>query len=79
MPDLAARVDALSGEAAENGGPVRRPCFVVIQMRSRDEFGDALGEFEDDGNGFGAAGYAGVVPAIVRHIADVSAAVQDLR
>ena len=79
MPDFAARVDALSGEGAENGGPIRRPCFVVIQMRSRNEFGDALGEFEDDGNGFGTADYAGVVPVTVKDVADVSAGGQDLR
>lgn len=65
MPDLAARVDALGGESAENGRPVGCPGLVTFEVGVGNEFGDAGGELVNEGDGFGASVYVDIVPGMV--------------
>ncbi len=72
MPDLAAGVDTLAGEAAENGRPVGCPGLVTFEVGVGNEFRDAGGESVDEANGLGASGYNGVIPGTVMNNATMA-------
>jgi hypothetical protein len=73
VADLAAGVDALGGEGAEDRGPVGRPCFVAFEVRLGNKLGDAGSELVDYGDGFCASGDDGVVAAKVRRHFEITA------
>lgn len=65
VTDFATRIDALSRETAEDGGPVRCPCFITFEVGFGDEFGYAAGKLVDYGDSFGASKYDRIVPEMI--------------